>query len=74
MIGWEAGDVKSRRCPEIRDQGRTVIDDVPCEQRVSVGEVVVDPDHTVVLINVPLVIGDQIPGPVPIVCSVRGRK
>src|SRR5690348_13985423 len=74
MIGWETWDIGSRRFPEIRNQRRTVIEGVAYEQCMSVGKVVVEMDHAVVLINGALVIGDQVRGSVPIVCSIRKRK
>src|SRR5262245_58092584 len=70
----EPRGVSSRWCSEIRNQGSTVINDVTSEQRMGVGEVVIDADHAVVLISGALVGGDQVPGSVPIVCSIRSRN
>ena|SRR5215471_11523169 len=58
----EPWDVSSWRCPEIGDQGRTIVDHVACEQRVLAGKVVVDTDHAMVSGTVPLVRSDQVPG------------
>src|SRR5215831_14926453 len=41
---------------------------------MCIGEVVIDTDHAVVFIRVAFVRGDQVPGSVPIVCSIRRRK
>ena len=70
----KAWDVSSGRCPEIRDQSRAVINDVTCEERMRVGEVVVDTDHAVILVGVALVRRDQISGSVTVVCSIGRRK
>ena len=50
MADWESRYVSSGWRSEIRDYGRAVIDDVTHEQRMRVGELVVSPDHAVVLI------------------------
>src|SRR5262245_2093472 len=39
-----------------------------------IGEVMVDTDHSVVLVRFALVGGDQVPGSVPIVCPIRQWK
>src|SRR5262249_944564 len=58
MKGGEAGDVSSRRCSEVGNRGRTVVNDVAAEQRMRVREVVIDTDHAVVFGCVSLVRSD----------------
>ena len=70
----KAWDVSSGRCPEIRDQSRAVINDVTCEERMRVGEVVVDTDHAVILVGVALVRRDQVSGSVTVIRSIRRKK
>src|SRR6516165_1254868 len=70
----EAWDVSSGWRSEIRDYGRAVIDGVTHENRMRVGEVVVSPDHAVVLISSTFIGGDQVCGSVPVVRSICWRK
>src|SRR5215469_11081669 len=74
MADSEPWYVSSGWRSEIGDYGRAVIDDVTHEKRMRVGEVVVSPDHAVVLISSAFIGGDQVCGSVPVVCSICWGK
>src|SRR5262249_1439705 len=74
MKGWEPWCVRTRRCSDVRNYGRTVVDHVTTEERMRGREVVVDPHYAVVLVRGALIGGDQVPGSVPVIGSIRRRN
>ena len=65
--------IGARRRSDVWHQRRTVIDGVAREDRMRIGKVVVDANHTVIFTGVAFVSGDQFAGSIPIVWSVRRR-
>ena len=72
--GGESRHIRAGRRPNIWNQRRTVVYGVARKQRVGVGEVVIDANHTVVLAGRAFVSGDQFAGSIPIVRTVRRRQ
>jgi hypothetical protein len=67
---WHIG---ARRRSGVWNLSRTVIYGVAREERMGVGKVVVDANHTVVLMGGAFVRGDQFAGSIAICWSVRNR-
>src|SRR4029077_8941584 len=74
MTHWKAGDVRAGGRTKIGNHRRTVIHYVTPKQRMDIGEIVIDADHSTVLTCCAFIGSDQITRSVTIVRPVRSRK
>src|SRR5260370_40525533 len=74
MAQREPWYISSGRRSEVRHKGRAVIRKVTPEQRMRAGEIVVQTNHTVVLVRGTLIGCDQVSSSIPIVSAIRRGK